>query len=88
MGYSTGAWEGDTLVVTTVGFNGRTWLDDAGHPHTADMRVTGRLRRPDDPQAYATPWTVTQANRLDADGELLEYVCNQNNRDVPHMVGK
>ena len=45
-------------------------------PPTADMRVTGRFRRPDDPQAYATPWTVTQANRLDADGE------------VPHLVGK
>jgi hypothetical protein len=99
MGYSTGRWEGDTLVVQSVGFNDRTWLDDAGHPHSDAMRVTERLRRPDfghlfseitieDPKLYAKPWTVTQEFRLAADDELLEYVCNENNRDPAHLVGR
>lgn len=99
MGYSTGRWEGDTLVVTTAGFNDRTWLDDAGLPHSEALRVTERFRRPnfghlflditiDDVHAYARPWTVTQEYLLDADGELIEYVCTENNRDVPHLVGK
>jgi hypothetical protein len=99
MGYSSGKWDGDTLVVQTVGFNDKTWLDDAGHPHSAAMRVTERIRRPDfghlvaeitidDPEYYTRPWTVTQEFTLTADGELIEYVCNENNLDVPHLVGK
>lgn len=47
MGYSTGRWDGDVLVVQTTGFNDRTWLDDDGHPHSEKMRVTERFRRPD-----------------------------------------
>lgn len=99
MGYSKGRWEGDTLVVETVGFNDKTWLDDAGHPHSEAMRVTERYRRPDfghlfvditidDATSYERPWSVTQEFRLVADGELLEYVCNENNRDIEHLVGK
>ncbi len=99
MGYSTGAWEGDVLVVGTTGFNSQTWLDDSGHPHSEALRVTERYRRPDyghlfiditieDPQAYTRPWTVTEDLRLDADGDLIEYVCNENERDVRHLVGK
>jgi hypothetical protein len=99
MGYSKGRWEGDTLVVETIGFNDRTWLDDIGHPHSDQMKVTERFRRPsfghlfvditiDDPTVYAKPWTVTQEFQLIADGELIEYVCNENNLDVPHLVGK
>lgn len=99
MGYSTGAWEGDALVVQTTGFNDKTWLDDAGHPHSDAMKVTERIRRPDfghllveitidDPKMYSRPWTVTQDFLLSADDELLEYVCNENNRDIPHLVGK
>jgi hypothetical protein len=99
MGYSKGRWDGDTLVVETRGFNGRTWLDDAGHPQSAEMKVTERVRRPsfgqlvvditiEDPVAYAKPWTVRQAFQLVADGELIEYICNENNLDVPHLVGK
>ena len=98
MGYSRGRWEGDTLVVETTGFNDRTWLDDAGHPHSDQMKVTERFRRPafgqlfvditiDDPKVYAKPWSVTQEFQLIADGELIEYVCNENNLDVPHLVG-
>ena len=99
MGYSTGRWEGDTLVVQTVGFNDKTWLDDAGHPHSEAMRVTERITRPsfgqlivditiDDPKMYSRPWTVRQQVRLQADDELIEYVCNENNRDVEHLVGR
>ena len=99
MGYSMGRWEGDTLTVRTVGFNDKTWLDDAGHPHSDAMTVTERIRRPsfgrlnveitiDDPKMYSRAWTVTQEFRLSADDELLEYVCNENNRDLPHLVGK
>jgi hypothetical protein len=99
MGYSTGKWEGDTLVVKTSHFNEKTWLDDDGHPHSDALRVTERFRRPDfghlfidisidDVKAYAHPWTVTEDFLLEADGELLEYVCNENNLDPPHLVGK
>jgi hypothetical protein len=63
------------------------------------MTVTERMRRPsfgrlsveitiDDPKMYSRPWTVTQEFQLIADDELLEYVCNENNRDLPHLVGK
>jgi len=99
MGYSKGRWDGDTLIVDTTGFNDKTWLDDAGHPHSEQMKVTERFRRPsfgqllvditiDDPKTYAKPWTVTQAFQLATDNELIEYVCNENNLDVPHLVGK
>ena len=99
MGYSMGRWDGDTLVVQTTGFNDKTWLDDAGHPHSEAMRVTERITRPffgqlvvditiDDPKMYSRPWTVRQQFRLLADDELIEYVCNENNRDVEHLVGR
>lgn len=99
MGYSTGQWDGDTLVVETVGFNDKTWLDDVGHPHSDQLRVTERFRRPNfghlfvdititDPVAYSKPWTVTQEFLLQADDELLEYVCGENNLDPPHLVSK
>ncbi len=99
MGYSTGTWEGDALVVRTTGFNDRTWLDDVGHPHSEALRVTERYRRPDyghlfiditveDPKAYSRPWTVTEELRLDAEGDLIEFVCNENEQDVKHLVGK
>lgn len=99
MGYSVGHWEGDTLVIESLGFNDRTWLDDAGHPHTEQLRVTERIRRPDfghlevvrtmvDPGALAQPWTVPVKLELNADTEQLEYVCNENERDRDHLVGK
>jgi hypothetical protein len=99
MGYSVGHWEGDTLVIESSGFNDRTWLDDAGHPHTEQLRVTERIRRPNfghlevvrtmvDPGALAQPWTVPVKLELNADTEQLEYVCNENERDRDHLVGK
>ncbi len=99
MGYSVGHWDGDTLVIESNGFNDRTWIDDNGHPHTEALRVTERVRRPDfghlevvrslvDPGAFEGTWTVPLKFELDADTEQLEYVCNENERDRPHLIGK
>ena len=99
MGYSVGRWDGDTLVVESIGFNDRTWLDTSGHPHTEALRMTERYRRRDfghmdievtlqDPAVYARTWTVRVKAELAADTELLEYVCNENSRDLEHWVGK
>jgi hypothetical protein len=98
MGYSVGKWDGDTLVVTTAGFNDKTTLDLGGHPHTDALRVTERFHRRDvgridlqvtldDPKAYTRPWTLPIELDLMPDGELIEYVC-ENERDAKHMVGK
>jgi hypothetical protein len=99
MGYSVGHWEGDTLVIVTAGFNDRTWLDDDGRPHTEALRVTERLHRTDfghmqitrtfvDPGTFVEPWTVPVRVELDPDNEQIEYVCNENERDRQHLVGK
>jgi hypothetical protein len=99
MGYSVGHWEGETLVVVTAGYNDRTWLDAAGHPHTESLRTTERFYRKDfghlevsetfdDPKAYARPWTVKVTGELRPDIDLLEYVCNENEKDSAHMVGR
>jgi hypothetical protein len=98
MGYSVGRWDKDTLVVTTAGYNDRTSLDLAGHPHTEALRVTERFRRRDrghidlqvtleDPKAYTRPWTLSIELALMPEDELIEYVC-ENERDAQHMVGK
>jgi len=98
MGYSAGHWEGDTLVVTTAGYNDRTSIDLAGHPHTEALRMTERFERPDaghlkvqvtfdDPKTYARAWTLPMEFDLVADGDLIEYVC-ENERDSGHLVGK
>ncbi|MEO8052011.1 MAG: hypothetical protein ABI833_16465 [Acidobacteriota bacterium] len=98
MGYSIGHWEGDTLVVTTSGYNDRTSLDLGGRPHSEALRVTERFRRRDaghmdlqvtleDPKAYTKAWTLPVDLDLMPDGELIEFVCeNQNSK--PHLVGK
>jgi len=97
MGYSVGRWEGDTLVVRSAGFNDKTWLDFNGHPHSEALRVTERFRRKnfgemsveftfEDPKAYARPWTISLVGKLAADTELLEYVCNENEKSSAHFV--
>ena len=100
MGYSVGRWQEDTLVVDTSGFNDKAWLDgDKGHPHTDALRVTERFRRPnfgtleieatiDDPKAYTKPFTVKQGLHLIPDSELLENICDENERSAAHLVGK
>jgi hypothetical protein len=98
MGYSVGRWEGDTLVVTTAGYNDRTSLDLGGHPHTEALRMTERFHRRDaghmdlqvtldDPDAYRRTWTLPIDLDLLPDGELIEYVC-ENEKDKRHLVGK
>jgi hypothetical protein len=97
MGYSAGHWDGDTLIVTTAGYNDRTTIDLAGHPHTEALRMTERYHRRDvghldvqvtfeDPKAYTRPWTLPIEFTLMADGDLIEYVC-ENERDKEHLVG-
>ena len=98
-GYSTGKWDGDTLVVDTRGFNGKAWLDQLGRPTTDALHVTERFRRKDfghldieitidDPKAYSRPWTVTEAVNLVLDTDLMEFICNENNRDLAHLPGE
>jgi len=99
MGYSIGHWDGDAMVVETSGFNDHGWLDNDGRPATDALHVTERFRRKDfghmeiqitidDSKAYTKPWTVTLPYNLLPDTELLEYVCNENNKDIQHLVGK
>jgi hypothetical protein len=96
-GYSVGKWDGDTLVVETTGFRGDGWLDVQGSPFTESLKLTERFRRVnygrleidltiDDPKAYTKPWTVRVNHRLSAGEELIEFVCNENERSSKHYV--
>jgi hypothetical protein len=98
-GDSIGRWDGDALVVDTVGLNDKAWLDLVGHPRTVKAHITERFTRPelaqigieitiDDPGAYSKPWKVFEAAQLAPGWEIIEYICNENNRDLPHLVGK
>lgn len=97
MGYSTGHWDGDTLVVESAGFNDKTWLDMVGHPHSEYLHVTERFHRTDfghmqvqvtydDPETLVRPLTTSVAVHYAADSDLLEYVCNEDERDTAHLV--
>lgn len=97
-GYSAGRWERDALVVETIGFKDDGWLDGWGHPLTDRARTIERIRRVnygtlevqitvDDPKAYTKPWTVTRKLSFVPNIELLEYVCNENEKSLQHMVG-
>ena len=98
-GYSSGKWDGDTLVVETIGMRDGLWADYNGSPITDAARITERFRRPnygtleievtvDDPKAYTRPWTVKLVQQILLDTDMLEYVCVENEKDLPHMVGK
>jgi len=98
-GYSVGRWEGNSLVVDTVGFVENSWLDNGGHPGTESMHVTEYFERRDfghlnirividDPKTYTRPWSVTLPYELLPDTELLEYICTENEKDLRHLVGK
>jgi hypothetical protein len=95
-GDSIGHWEGDTLVVDTIGFNGKTWLDLAGHPTSDQLHVIERYSRPilgelklditiEDPVNYTKPWNVTELMPAMIGEDLIEYVCTENERDVRHL---
>jgi hypothetical protein len=98
LGYSTGRWEGDTLVVETNGLNDQGWLDMNGHPQTETTHVTERYHRRDfghmdlqliieDPNAYAKPWGISIVLNYFADEDMIENVC-ENERDYSHLVVK
>jgi hypothetical protein len=91
MGHSIGRYEGDTLVVDTIGFNDKTWLDPKGLPHTDALHVVERIRRVDhgsleddysidDPKAYRKPWTAQKFFELKPAWQIQEYVCAENNK--------
>ena len=97
-GHSIGHWEGDTLVVDSVGFNEEFWFDFLGHPHTEQLRTIERYTRTSygtlenvttviDPGAYEKPFTIKFEARLRPGWELMEYICNENNQDVEHLQG-
>jgi len=98
LGHSIGHWEEKTLVVDTVGFNERFWIDRFGLPHTALLHVIERFTRLDettlkyevtidDPGAYTAPWTTGLLLRLNPGQELFEYVCQDNNLAPQLMLG-
>jgi hypothetical protein len=97
-GHSIGRWEGDTLVVDTVGFNEDFWLDRGNLPHTAALHVIERFTRTaydsmryeltiDDPGAYTATFTGVSNLRWEPNTELFEYVCQQQNYAPLLMVG-
>jgi hypothetical protein len=97
-GHSVGHWEGDTLVVDTVGFNDKSWLPNQ-LPHTEKMHVTERFHRPDlghleieitvdDPDTFVKPWVIKRVTELAPNDQVGEAICAENERDTQHMVGK
>jgi hypothetical protein len=99
MGYSVGKWDGDTLVVDTVGFNDLSWLDARGHGHSEDMRVEERFHRRDyghlevavtitDPKTFTKPVSINFVENLLPDTDLLEHYCLEAEKDAAHQPGK
>jgi hypothetical protein len=89
LGDSIGKWDGDTLVVDTIGFNDKTWIDRAGHPHSDALHVLERIRRIDantlrnditieDPKAYTKPWSAQIQFQLRPKWNITEMVCEDN----------
>ena len=98
-GYSSGKWEGDTLVVETTGFRDGLWLDTGASPLTDSARITERFRRVnygtleieltvDDKKAYTKPWTIKVTQIIVLDTDLIDYICLENEKDAPHLMGK
>jgi carboxypeptidase family protein len=98
-GDSVGQWEGDTLVVDRNNFLEEVWLDGDAHPHTDKLHVIERYRRTDlghleveitveDPGVLAKPWTFKRTSDLAPKEEIREFICNENNSDLSHLVGK
>jgi hypothetical protein len=96
-GHSTGKWEGDTLVVDTVGYNDKFWFGANKLPHTTKLHTIERFTRSDantlqwditidDPGSYAKPFTVRTRAHLEPTWELMEYICQENNTNVGHIV--
>jgi len=97
MGYATGRWQGDTLVVESAGFNDKTWLDAFGHPRSESARLTERYHRRDfghldvevtvnDPKYYTRAFSVKLPFHLIPNSDVLEAVCAENERDRVHLT--
>jgi hypothetical protein len=97
-GHSVGKWEGDTLVVDSVGYNERAWLTREGVPHTDKLHLIERISRPnhdqlryeatvDDPGAYTATWSGGWNLRWSDGNEPFDYLCQENNRDPARMTG-
>jgi len=97
-GHSIGRWDGDTLVIDTVGFNESAWMDRFGMPHTDQLHTVERITRLDfnnldysitveDPGAYTAPWTSGYMKTWEEGTDLFEYVCQENNFGPQLMVG-
>jgi len=98
-GYSVGHWQGDTLVIDTIGFNDQSWLDARGTPRSTEMRTEERIRRRDyghlelaitltDPRTFTKPITFSVVAELMPDTDLLEHYCLENERDDRRMPGR
>jgi hypothetical protein len=99
-GHSVAKWDGDTLVVDRVAFDERMWLDGASHPHSDQLHIIEKYRRPDlghlemettmeDPKVLVKPYTMKRTAELaPPNEEIYEFICTENNRDVKHLVGK
>jgi hypothetical protein len=94
-GDSIGKWEGDTLVVDTIGLNDRTWLDTAGHQHSEKLHIVERFQRIDndnikwtvtyeDPVFYTQPWSITLPIKRQ-NTEIMSYCCEENEKDRVHL---
>ncbi len=99
LGYSVGKWDGDSLVVDTIGFNDRGWLDARAHTHSEALHLTERFHRLnfghmevrltiDDPETYTRPFSIKLEQRLLPDTDLLESYCAENEKDLRHTEGK
>jgi hypothetical protein len=95
-GYSTGRWEGDTLVVQTNGFRDDLWIDMAGSPMSEAAVMTERMRRPsygsleleitiNDPKTYTRPWTVKMVQKIELDTELIDEICLENEKSYQRL---
>jgi hypothetical protein len=98
-GDSIGHWEGDTLVVDTIGLNDKFWFGMSGQPHTTQLHVIERYHRRDfgnlevevtiqDPGTFTKPWVQHRLATLETDWDMIEYVCNENNQDTTRLVGE
>ena len=96
-GYSVAHWEGDTLVVESAGYRDDSWLDTAGNFFSSEARVTEHIRRPNfgsldidvtvnDAKAFTKPWTVALHMKPLLDTEMIDFICQENNKDLTHMV--
>ena len=99
-GHGVGRWDGDTLVIDSIGFKDKlSWVDDDAHPHSDAMHVVERWSRPDwdhlkhdlwveDPKFYTKPWTFSRVFTHMAPGKQpMEYACTENNKDLVHGLG-